>query len=89
LPVGAEIFDIIIKAKSPLVPYIRTKPIHISQDFLEEFEDKSQTFKLKLILNYELKSTFLSYGNDLEVLEPKELRAELKNVYMGGSDMYR
>lgn len=88
LPADAEIHQILIKAKSTLAPYIRTKPIHASQQFVQCLEDGSELFTLSVVQNYELKSTLLSYGNDLEVLQPESLREEMKKIFKHGADMY-
>jgi predicted DNA-binding transcriptional regulator YafY len=39
---------------------------------------KRNTYQIEVLLSEELKRLFLSYGNQLEVLEPKELREQLK-----------
>lgn len=88
LPTNGEIHQILIKVKPSLVPYVRTKPIHSSQLFVNKLEDDSELFTLQVVKNYELKSTLLSYGNDLEVLQPESLRDEMKQVFKHGADMY-
>ncbi len=57
--------------------YIESQPIHHSQKLLKEGK-KRNTYQIKVLLSEELKRLFLSYGNQLEVLEPKELRDQLK-----------
>ena len=57
--------------------YIESQPIHQSQKLLKEGK-KRNTYQIKVLLSEELKRLFLSYGNQLEVLEPKELRDQLK-----------
>ncbi len=88
LPINAEVQHIIIKVKGSLCPYIRTKPIHTSQKHEQTLEDGSELFTLNVVENYELRSTLLSYGNDLEVLQPQSLRDELKKIFKHGADMY-
>lgn len=56
-----------------LLNYIETKPIHGSQKI-----DKS-TIRLKLIPNYELKSRLLEYADRIEIVEPKQLREEIRS----------
>lgn len=55
-------------------PYIKTKPIHHSQKIIEENENGSMTISLYVHHNYELERLILGFGDDVEVLEPKELR---------------
>jgi predicted DNA-binding transcriptional regulator YafY len=88
LPVNAEVQHIIIRVKASLCPYIRTKPIHASQKLEQTLEDGSELFTLSIIENYELRSTLLSYGNDLEVLQPQNLREYMKKIFKYGADMY-
>ncbi|MCB0667296.1 MAG: WYL domain-containing protein [Saprospiraceae bacterium] len=50
-------------------PYIRTKPIHESQELLQE-TDEYDLYNITVIPNVELESRFLSYGNWLTVVSP-------------------
>ncbi len=56
--------------------YIRTKPLHPSQIEVQEEKDAS-TFTIKVVSNYELESTILSYGESIEILTPKALRQKI------------
>lgn len=70
--------SIILKVSNLLFPYIQTKPIHGSQKVKEQ--GASHTIvSLDLIPNYELESLILSYGEGLEVLQPKSFREKIKN----------
>ena len=57
--------------------YIESQPIHESQKLIKKGK-KRNTYQIKVLLSEELKRLFLSYGNQLEVLEPSELRDQLK-----------
>jgi predicted DNA-binding transcriptional regulator YafY len=57
--------------------YIESQPIHESQKMVKKGK-KRNTYQIKVLLSEELKRLFLSYGNQLEVLEPSELREQLK-----------
>jgi predicted DNA-binding transcriptional regulator YafY len=89
LPEGEDVSDIIINVKAKQAPYIRTKPIHLSQDISRTNEDGSIQIKLRLINNYELRSMLLSYGSDLEVLQPQKLREQMKEVFQSGYTLYQ
>jgi len=52
--------------------YVKTQPLHPTQKIISENAD-GLTVKLMVIPSYELKATVLSYGKDVEVLEPKGL----------------
>jgi predicted DNA-binding transcriptional regulator YafY len=88
-PTGEVIHHIILKVKPNQVPYIKTKPIHITQETENELADGSILVKLKLINNYELRSILLSYGADIEVLEPQVLREQMKLIFEAGNNIYK
>lgn len=69
----------IIKLKVNLVrlPYILTKPLHGSQ-YIENEEEEGIVF-LKVKVNRELKQLLYGFGSDIEVLEPKSLREEMRD----------
>lgn len=64
--------------------YIKTKPIHTSQILVRENEDKSCEFTIKVILNYELYSIFMSYGSGVKIIYPRSaacyVRDQLKKA---------
>ncbi len=68
---------VIIRVKKFRSNYIKTKPIHASQKLIREdieFDD----YGLKLKLNNEIISHFLSFGEDLAVIEPSSFIEEIK-----------
>lgn len=89
LPEGETVSDIIINVKPKQAPYIRTKPIHFSQEVVQTNEDGGIQIKLQLINNYELRSVLLSYGADLEVVQPQKLREQMKEVFESGFQLYQ
>lgn len=66
---------IILQTNERRYPYIASKPLHPSQ----RIEDR-KTHKISIIVrpNLELEQKILSFGPDIEVLEPASLRAEIK-----------
>ena len=58
--------------------YIKTKPLHHSQKVIEQRADGSCVFMIFVVINYELFSTFLSYGSGIKVLSPKVVVEHLK-----------
>lgn len=62
-----------IKTTPQQAKYFRALPFHSSQQ--EEIHDKFSIFTYHLKLNYELVHELLSYGSEVTVLEPKELKA--------------
>lgn len=60
-----------IKLSENIIPYIRSKPVHGSQKI------SGDVLTLEVKLNYELESLILSYGENMAVLEPKELKESI------------
>jgi predicted DNA-binding transcriptional regulator YafY len=59
-------------------PYIISQPLHHSQKALTEEGSDPYVIELNVYLTAELRMTILSFGNDVEVLEPECLRKELE-----------
>lgn len=57
-------------------PYIKTKPIHISQRVISE-DSTGMTISLTLIPNYEFYSTILSFGSSIKLLSPEFVRNKI------------
>lgn len=57
-------------------PYVVTKPLHFSQVIPKNEPEGIVLLKVKV--NRELKQMLYSFGGDVEVLEPKSLREEMK-----------
>ena len=75
-----EVEKIILKVSSYRYPYIETKPLHKSQDVIESNSELGHTIiSIDVQINKELETLLLSYGADMEVLEPKLLREEMKS----------
>ncbi|OYU56714.1 MAG: hypothetical protein CFE25_05670 [Chitinophagaceae bacterium BSSC1] len=74
----AEIENIDLLFNKDRAPYITTKRIHESQEILKHYKNGSILIRLSLIINKELKSLILGFGNDAEVINPKTLREEIK-----------
>ncbi len=51
--------------------YIKTKPIHRSQQLIEENpEDGSCLFQIDVVINFEMYSVFMSYGPGIKIVSP-------------------
>ena len=71
------IANIVLRIDKSLISYIKTKPLHGSQ-IIKEVADEFQ-IHLKLIPNYELETLILSFGEKVQVIDPKNLVEKLKN----------
>lgn len=67
--------------------YIQSQPLHVSQELVKEGSVKN-TFELTVLLSEELKRILLSYGPQIEVLKPKELRNEIRDYIMELHEIY-
>jgi len=84
----APIEKILLKISEKAIKYISTKPLHGSQK-IRKGETGHHIVELKIIPNYELESMILSYGEQMEVIEPESLRNRLKERTSTLSSLYR
>ena len=68
-------------------PYIMTKPLHGSQRVI--CEDANGTIiTIELYLNFELEQQILSFGENMKVIEPKDLQKTIKKRIQQASHLY-
>lgn len=70
---------IILRVNKPRFEYIRTKPLHLTQRIEEENNDYA-IISINVKTNKELDSVILSFGEAIEVLEPKTYRDRISNI---------
>ena len=82
--VGVTVFpdrpieEIMLRVNAKRYPYIATKPIHWSQTELKDkATEEYKVVRLKVRINNELESAILSFGDDVEVLAPENLRLKI------------
>jgi predicted DNA-binding transcriptional regulator YafY len=78
-PSGEKVEDIVLKVSPNQAPYVKSKPIHFTQK-THYLQDGYVLVTLNVIVNYELRSVLLSYGADIEVIRPIELRNHIRNI---------
>jgi predicted DNA-binding transcriptional regulator YafY len=88
IPEDAQPEKVLLKIDKELWPYIKTKPLHGSQK-VKQGTDEFTIVQLEVHLNYELESLILSRGENIEVLEPLELRSRLKERIKELNKIYR
>ena len=77
-PYNAEVEKVVLRFHNGRENYFKTKPFH--PDFDEFFEeDKQDQVWFETIINKELVQQILSYGQDIEVLEPPSLKSQLRD----------
>ena len=74
---------VLIKIKLKFSPtrilYITTKPLHSSQRLYKEDEER-RTVIIEVVPNRELIQLILSFGPDVEVMEPQTLREQIIEI---------
>lgn len=84
-PLDKTIKEVVLKFSEHRFPYIKAKPIHGSHRVINEEE---RLILLKLIPNRELESILLSFGDDVEIISPKELRGTIANKIKKSYEKY-
>ena len=72
-----EVQTIKIWLSKDQAPYTLSKPIHPSQEVVEEHEDGSAIISIEVIPNFELMQLLLSFGERIKVLSPESLREDI------------
>ncbi len=67
--------------------YIESQPLHHTQKLLKEGKNKN-TYQLKVYLSEELRRLILSYGKQIEVVQPANFREEIKNEIQRLNEIY-
>lgn len=65
--------NVVLRVSNSRYNYIKTKPLHSSWDIIEE-NDNYTMISITVKINKELESLILSFGDDIEVLEPEDFR---------------
>lgn len=80
-----ELMDIVLKVEPSRLPYILSKPLHPSQRNRRAAEG---IVEIKVIPNRELYQQLLSFGPDVEVLEPGGVRQEMARFAQSMAEKY-
>jgi predicted DNA-binding transcriptional regulator YafY len=80
---------IVLRADNSQASYILTKPIHSSQRLIEKNKaDGSMTFELEVVVNYELTTQLIGFGDGIKILEPLSLAKQLSDIFRRASSLY-
>ncbi len=74
---GNVVEEVLLRFTPLRAKYVATNPLHHTQTCLS---DSESTFSFHLIPNKELESLVLSFGADVEVLEPESLRSRIRMI---------
>lgn len=86
-PGDAQPQEILLKFTNNQGQYIRTLPLHPSQQILEENGDE-MLVRLKIVPTYDFLFELMSMGANLKVLEPKSLADEMKQKFREALENY-
>lgn len=73
-----EVIKIKLRFSEKRIKYVLTKPIHGATQKLDKSDLENRTISIEVIPNKELYQLLLSFGSDVEVLEPELVKTELK-----------
>lgn len=85
---NVETEEVVFSLTAAHAPYNITKPLHPSQEIVEQREDGSVVFKIFVQLNFELERELLGFGENLTVIAPRRLKSKIKNRLKLGLDLY-
>lgn len=87
VPEGNKPELIKIKASSHIIPYIESRPLHVSQKIMSR--NISYTiFSINVIINIELISELLKYNKEVEIIKPKHLIEKFKSIIEKMNNIY-
>ena len=69
--------EILIEVDAAQYPYVASKPMHHTQHQVGKAGNGNPIISMKVIPNFELKQSILSYGERMTVLKPDHLRREI------------
>jgi predicted DNA-binding transcriptional regulator YafY len=87
-PNNEEPLDIVLSFDPVQGKYIKTLPLHETQQVVVDNEDELQ-IKLKLCVTQDLVMELLSYGDNMKVLKPKSLANKIKSELQKAFKQYR
>ena len=84
-----ELIELILRFSKDRIKYVLTKPLHgVTQKNIKT-DPEGRTISIKVIPNNELYQLLLSYGSDVEVLEPEDVKIKLKEHAEKMVDYYK
>lgn len=78
-----------LKFDAKRIDYVITKPIHGASQRMDKSDPDKRTIIIDIIPNNELYQTLLSFGKDVEVLEPDFVKDQLKDHAIKMLDYYK
>ena len=88
VPEGGALETVQLRFRAGRGQYVLTKPLHPSQQ-TDTITGDIVKISLRLVLNPELETLLLSFGDDVEVLAPLSLRARISERLKSATGQYR
>ena len=79
-PNDKDAVEIKLRFSVKRLPYVITKPIHGASQLLDKTDPEKRTIILNLLPNNEMYQTLLSFGDDVEIIGPVEVRDTFKEI---------
>lgn len=79
---------VVFKAGNIAAKYIDSQPFHASQELIKEGKNRT-TFQMTVFVSEELIRSLLSYGGEVEIVEPEHLKHQLLERARAIVDNYR
>lgn len=79
---------VILQFDAANAPYVRTKPLHHSQQVLKE-DENGLIVRIDVVMNFELEREILGFGENVKVLGPRILAKRIERRLKRASEKYR
>jgi proteasome accessory factor B len=79
--------EIVLSFKGNKGKYIKSLPLHVSQQIIKETEKELQV-RLLLFITHDFVMEILKHGDEVEVLQPQQLRKAVKTILKGSVQYY-
>ena len=79
-PNNKDLVELKLRFSVKRIPYVITKPIHGASQLLDKTDPEKRTIILNLLPNNEMYQTLLSFGDDVEIIGPVEVRDAMKEI---------
>lgn len=86
-PAGHELHEVILRFEPVQGRYIKSLPLHETQEILVD-NDQELRVKLKIYLTHDFMMEILSFGENLQVIQPESLINQIRTIYRNALDQY-
>ena len=87
-PNNKDVLELKLRFSVKRIPYVITKPIHGVSQLLDKTDPENRTIILNLLPNNEMYQALLSFGDDVEIIGPVEVRDTFKEITNKMNEFY-